>query len=222
MTSHPHSQQTDPAGYKSILWAIEGDSLPKQWVRAHLDYAHDGWCLIWPFSRTTNDFPSIGKPAVRVHRLMCEYRNGPAPTAAHQAAHSCGRGHDACVNPMHLRWRTNSENQLERYQHSGPTQRAKLTPDQVDEIRALKGRATTADIAKQFGVTENNIDLIHAGKTWKNTSSLVRRVFTADEVRLIRSASRTITTAQFAAQFDVSPRTIQHIREGSTYKWVQP
>lgn len=210
-------------GIKGKIATVEdpGDSKTMIWIRDHLDYPHQDWCLIWPFASTGGATIQVGKLRQNVFRIMCKHRNGPAPTGEHQAAHSCGRRHEGCVNPWHLSWKTNSENQIERYQHSGPVKRAKLTPEQVDEIKALEGRATIGDIAAQFGVSPNNIRSIHAGQLWRNTSTLLQRVLTEDEVRLIRATPwRVKTAAEFAKEFGVSRGIIQNIRDGNTYKWV--
>jgi hypothetical protein len=200
---------------------LQGSDEARTWILQHADYANDWCCLIWPFGRIQSGYAAVGRDALAVHRVMCEYRNGPPPTPKHQAAHSCGRGKDGCVNPMHLSWKTNSENQLERYQHSGPTKRAKLTPSQVDEIMALKGRARIADIAKQFGVSDSNIRGIHAGHLWKDTSTRLVRVFTEDEVRLIRSVPASVKNArQFASELNCNMNAIHRIRGGKSYKWV--
>jgi hypothetical protein len=51
------------------------------------------------------------------HRLMCQLAHGDPPTPDHIAAHSCGRGHEGCVNPNHLSWKTYSENELDKRVH---------------------------------------------------------------------------------------------------------
>lgn len=209
------------ASEASLLDHIDGDSQSQEWIRTHLNYPHKNWCLLWPFGRKQGGYAAIGKPSIPVHRIMCEHRNGPPPTEKHQAAHSCGRGHDACVNQWHLDWKTNAENQIDRYQHSGPTKRTKLTPEDVDAILALKGRARVADIAIQFGVIELTIHRIHQGKLWRNTSTLQRHVLTEAQVREIRATPWQVKSAKdFAKEFGVVHYVIQRIRSGKTYKWV--
>lgn len=205
----------------TVLDRIKGTSAGIEWIREHLDFPHKDWCLIWPFSRSQNGYVYCTGDKIPVHRLMCEHRNGPPPTSEHHAAHSCGRGADGCVNPWHVSWKTIGENQVERYQHSGPSKRAKLTPEQVDEIKALKGRMRINDIASMYGVSDTNIRLILAGKLWHQTSSLTRRVFSEEEVLLIRSTPKQIkTTKQFADEFGVPWNTIDRIKTRRTYKWV--
>src|SRR4051812_5100930 len=87
------------------------------WLREHALYCGDD-CLIWPFSRARGygNFGYLGKN-IYAHRFMCELIHGPAPTPDHHAAHSCGNGHKACVNPMHITWKTSSENMRDKELH---------------------------------------------------------------------------------------------------------
>lgn len=194
-----------------------------EWLRSHADYPHDDWCLIWPFSRTQNGYAQVGADKIAAHRIMCEAKNGPPPSATHHAAHSCGRGHEGCINPCHLSWKTPSENHLERYEHSGPIPRRKLTPEQVDEIRALRGRDRTQDVAERYGVTAQNIRMIQNGKSWRK-ERIDQRIFTREEVDLIRATPWQDKSARvWADEFGVNRTVIDRIRGGVTYKyWPMP
>lgn len=193
------------------------ESQSTRWLMAHLDYPHDWCCLIWPFARKGGGYVSIGKKQILVHRLVCEHRNGPAPTPEHHAAHSCGRGHDGCVNQWHLNWKTPTENQLERYEHSGLTPRYKLTFELAQKIRALQGMASADIAAAQFGVSESNVRLVWAGKTW---NAECPRVFTEQEVGYIRSTPWQVKSAKVVAkEFGVLRSVIERIRAGKTYRY---
>lgn len=124
-------------------------------------------CLTWPFHRTKGYgiLGWHGRPLI-VSRIVCEYVHGVPPTTKHQAAHNCGKGHEGCVNPKHLRWATRSENELDKRTHGTQTTNAKLTEQQVDEIRSLKGIMPQADLAARYGVTRSNICKIQRGKSW--------------------------------------------------------
>jgi DNA-binding transcriptional regulator YiaG len=105
------------------------------------------------------------------HRLVCEHFNGPAPTPEHQAAHSCG--HRSCVNHKHLRWATASANQMDRPLHGTSNRgeasaRARLTEDEVRQIRSLRGVSTQREIAELYGVDHKTICNIHRGLTWRH------------------------------------------------------
>src|SRR5260221_680223 len=88
-------------------------AIPK-WLREYADYSGDE-CLTWPFARYPDGRANMngGYPT----RAMCELAYGPAPSPKHEAAHSCGKGHEACVNPRHLRWATPKENAADKKIH---------------------------------------------------------------------------------------------------------
>jgi hypothetical protein len=65
----------------------------------------------------------------------------------------------------------------------------------------------------------NNIDLIHAGKTWKRTK-IPERVFTIDEVRSIRARHLKVSATLIAAEYGVARSVIGRIQTRETYKWV--
>lgn len=136
-------------------------------IREHVSHAGDD-CLIWPFSHNGTGYGRLGYEGVGyyAHRMMCELVHGPAPTEAHEVAHSCGNGNGGCVNPRHLSWKTRSENQLDRKKHgtaktnSGGS-RGKLSASDKMEILALKGKLAQRAIAAQFNVHFETISRIH-------------------------------------------------------------
>ena len=136
--------------------------------------AHEGdECLSWPFARESQGrgVISIGGQMKLVHRLVCEIANGSPPTPSHHAAHSCGKGHEACVARRHLSWKTPAENESDKLGHGthnrGSRNRsALLCDDDVEKIRALRGRATQRKIAEEFGVSEMQIWRIQTGRAW--------------------------------------------------------
>src|SRR6185312_60585 len=88
----------------SDLDHLEGGGLLKQWIRAHLNYPHKEWCLLWPFSRNQGGYANVGRKSTLVHRIMCEYMHGEPPDGKPEAAHECGKGYLGCVNPHHIVW----------------------------------------------------------------------------------------------------------------------
>ena len=195
-----------------------GDSVLMLWIMEHRNYDKD-WCLIWPFGRARSGYGSYGRDdkALYVHRYMCEYANGAPPSPAHEAAHSCGRGHDGCVNPRHLSWKTSTENQLERTDSPG---RRKLTPEQALEIRGLKGLEHVHLTAERFGITETNVRHIQAGKIWRRAVN-GRRVFTDSEVIAIRSLRYVESSRAIAERYGVNPSVIARIQNSETYRYVE-
>lgn len=195
-----------------------GDGPGAEWIKAHLDFPHRDWCLIWPFSRSQTGYAMFSGDKIRVHRVMCEHRHGPAPTPDHYAAHSCDRGHEGCVNQWHLDWKTPSENQFDRHRSGEIGPRWKLTAAQAKEIRELKGLERVQDTAARYGINESNVRLIQAGKTWRQDRRDIH-IFTREEVLRIRTATpkRGMVPA-LAKEFGVSTSAIYRIRVGQSHQ----
>ena len=157
----------------------KGNGRNYRWLADHASYSGDD-CLIWPFGRVRGyGFFCYLNRMLYAHRFMCELVHGPAPTSRHQAAHSCGRGHDGCVNPKHLSWKTNGENQIDRRLHGTTNavrnRKKRLTVDQVSDILSLKGTMTQDQLAQKFNTCRRNIGAILSGKTWTHISALRKR-----------------------------------------------
>lgn len=162
-----------------LRWYRHGDPLAGgtamnatvEWLLSHV--GHKGAeCLTWPFS-TNGGYGQTwwnGKPAL-ASRVMCTLAHGEPPTPEHHAAHSCGKGDEGCVHPEHLSWKTPLANQHDKFSH-GTTNRgdrhgmSKLTADQVTAIRSLRSSRSTAELSRQFGVTQKTINGILAGRSW--------------------------------------------------------
>lgn len=130
----------------------EGKGL--EWLAAHVDHAGEA-CLTWPFGRTSRGAAAVNVDGrnVPAARVMCAMAHGPAPTPDHEAAHGCGKGHEACVNPRHLRWATRSENQQDRLIHGTHGRgerggRAILTEEAVRRIRTTREPLAVMEIGR--------------------------------------------------------------------------
>ena len=147
---------------------LSGKGKSFEWLKAHVDYQGND-CLPWPFGGDKR----VGRGTLGyrgkqhwAHRLMCELAHGPPPTPKHQAAHECGKGHYGCVNPRHLKWKTNSENQLDRRKNGNMLRnrwgwKGQLTEAQRAELIGLKGKMTQVGIAKKFGVSLGCVQYWH-------------------------------------------------------------
>ena len=145
----------------------------RQWLVDHV--LHDGdACLTWPFARYASGYGMVRHEgrARLASRAMCILAHGDPPSPDCQAAHSCGNGHQGCVNPRHLRWRTPRENNADKRLH-GTQQRgaqvkgAKLNEDSVRRIRAdlARGKPQRA-IAASFGVSQRTVSQIERRICW--------------------------------------------------------
>lgn len=126
-------------------------------------------CLIWPFGRFSNGYGKMGGRIVS--RLVCEDEYGAPPTAEHEAAHSCGKGHLGCVTRAHLSWKTKAENMADKLSHGTHSRgerhgKSKLTESQAREILSLKGKVSQSSLAARFGVAAQTVGKIHSGQNW--------------------------------------------------------
>ena len=92
------------------------------------------------------------------------------PTAEHETAHSCGKGHEGCCNLHHVRWVTYHENRADMVAHGAAARgehngNAKLTASKVRQIRASSSR-TGQELAKRFGVSDSLISAVRLRQIW--------------------------------------------------------
>lgn len=172
----------------------KGNGKTIQWLRDHVDYNAD-YCLVWPFNRNPNGYGQLGYlgKSGYAHRMMCEMAHGPAPNPDYEAAHSCGNGHMGCASPKHLSWKTKSENRMDCREHGtngrhNDGSKGRLTDEQVQGIRDLKGKKTQAEIAGIFGVSEPTVRDIFLGRSHKGPSKI--KHYTSEEDDKIREAVR--------------------------------
>lgn len=117
-----------------------------------------GYGKFWLHGRTT-----------AAHRVSYRISNGPIPTD-HQVRHTCDN--PPCVNPRHLLTGTGKQNardalDRDRYRRGTENSRAKLTEDQVREIKnCWKAGETQVSMARRFGVSRAAIQWILNGRNW--------------------------------------------------------
>ena len=154
----------------TLMQAPKGAHLA--WLTAHVDYAGDE-CLPWPFSAKSQQgygASTFNGKQMNASRIMCILAHGEPADQKMDAAHSCGKGHEGCVNPRHLRWATTAENMADKKKHgtqpAGATAPgAKFSSTQIAEIRASK--KSRREIAKQYGISAGYVWEIQTGKKRK-------------------------------------------------------
>lgn len=129
-------------------------------------------CWPWVGFRDRDGYGKVTISRVKLyaHRVAFEWANGPVPEGS-DLAHSCDN--PPCVNPAHLSAETHAENlrqSSERHRmHFGTRHpRARFTDDDIRRIRS--GAETRAQLAAEFGVSEQTIGKIARRERWPHVA----------------------------------------------------
>lgn len=130
-------------------------------------------CWVWSGSLRNRGYGSIlvAGRNVPAHRLSYELHRGPIPPGLYVCHHCDNR---ACVNPNHLFLGTHDDNMADRDRkgrnvaHWGERHyAAKLTWQEVCEMRANPDRLTKRQLAERYGVAYPTVGNILAGRKWR-------------------------------------------------------
>ncbi len=108
---------------------------------------------------------------VGAHRVACTLAHGPSSL---MALHSCDN--PKCVNPAHLRWGTNADNQQDRSARGRAPigeghARSVVTTQQVTAMRARwKDGESLASLGREYGTSETNVGYIVKRQTWRHVA----------------------------------------------------
>lgn len=144
-----------------------------KWLEQNASHEGDD-CLIWPFTRndTGRGMATINGKNTSAPRAMCILAHGEPPSPNHHAAHTCGKGHEGCVNPRHLRWATPQENERDKLEHGTLRRGQAINTSRLSEadVRGIRKRlangATGVEMAQKYGVTPSAISSIRKGHSW--------------------------------------------------------
>jgi hypothetical protein len=131
-------------------------------------------CIVWTGAKRPNGYGNVNYKGKywTASRLSCFLAHGEPPTSAHEAAHSCGKGHLSCINPKHLRWATHEENMQDMVLH-GTAPRGERRPRVV--MREPQARLAKQlihqgmpplEIADIVGSNVNAVYSIRNGRSW--------------------------------------------------------
>lgn len=129
-------------------------------------------CVLWPFYVMKEGYGQAAtyRGVCLAHRLMCMFAHGHPPDSTSQAVHRCGV--KACVNPRHLRWGTQKDNEDDKHGHGTWFTRisnGKLTEEQVRDIRhRYAAGEKPVHIASATGVPRSTVAKVARRHTWKH------------------------------------------------------
>lgn len=115
-------------------------------------------CIVFPFYRNDDGYGRLNLDSGRyvgAHFYACEVRNGPRPSKDHEARHSCGNGHEGCVNGKHLSWGTRKDNVADAIAH-GTAMFWGVPVSAYGSFRAsIDGRVETVDVKEWLAANDN-------------------------------------------------------------------
>lgn len=134
-------------------------------------------CITYPFYRNAEGYGWMryGDGNKGSHVVVAMLAHGPKPTPKHEACHTCGNGHNGCVNPRHIYWGLRSDNVRDAYRHGtafggkhSPFGQAAHAAKYSDELiahvkAALQSGETTTSVSRRTGISQSHISRIKHG-----------------------------------------------------------
>ena len=156
------------------MGTVKGEIVRSLWDRFHEKFIPEpnSGCWLWVGSRGSRDYGQIWFNGIEryksAHRVSWILFKGKIPDGL-CVLHHCDV--EACVNPDHLFLGTNADNKHDsirkgRNCYGIKHQFAKLTPDQVKEVR--KKKFTLKKYAERFNVSLSAISAAQKRKSWKS------------------------------------------------------
>lgn len=133
-------------------------------------------CVPWPYATNLDGrgVVSFFGMSFLAHRLILMLRDGCSPWPKLQACHTCGNGHLGCVNPGHLYWGTQKDNEADKIAHGTKTWGEQCGGSVVQSrdhardiyLDAWSGRHTQREVAERHGATVAAVCHIKYRRSW--------------------------------------------------------
>ena len=149
------------------LYGSPAESEARFWAKVDRGAADTCWLFTGFRDRDGYGRTRVTGMRATASRAAFFYTHGYWPTVAR---HSCDN--PPCCNPAHIIDGTHDENMRDRdsrgrVAHGEHAGKAKLTLDDVLEIRTLVGLCRVTDLARSFGVSTHTITAIKRGVSWR-------------------------------------------------------
>ena len=170
-----HYRRLRRTGTTRLLNTGKGEAI--EYLFDALKHKNKRECLVWPYARSQDGYARVRyKGKLRIaSRLVCTLVHGK-PRLGQEARHSCGKGHEGCINLHHLHWATPKENAADKILHGtklfgeGIAQAVLRETDVVSICRLLDSGYTHKRLSIKFNVSRETISGIARGDTWKHVT----------------------------------------------------
>lgn len=148
-------------------WCKE-DPTPRFWAK--VEKRGPSECWPWKGAVTTHGYgnAALNRRNIGAHKLAHILAKGPVADGL-EILHSCDNR--LCCNPAHLSVGTKHDNAADRvarnrisWNHKG----TKLTAATARAIKDAHGKASSGQLAKQFGISQSYVFHIWGGRSWKS------------------------------------------------------
>lgn len=134
-----------------------------KWISNYLESlpSHNR-CVEWPFSKNSKGYGHVKIEGSRrmAHRHVLSVVDNVDYNNEYVCAHSYHN--PSCVNPIHLRWATGTENQHDRRENL--TNGKKLADAEVLDIYASNEKQQ--NLAESYGISRSSVRDIKTGRCW--------------------------------------------------------
>lgn len=141
----------------------------REWIIQVALNADPGPCVTPPCGASRQHFVHEGVWWRGSHFVLVESGLPRPPAPYDHALHSCDE--PRCLNPHHLRWGSNADNVNDRVSRDRTTKGeevgwARLTEQQVREIRLLKSESSYSTLSALYGVHPQTIAAVCQRRSW--------------------------------------------------------
>lgn len=150
--------------------------ISKEYIQENISVDPDTGCWVWQKHIGAWGYGMFGRSSggvrktYKAHRASYELYVGPIPDGM-MICHKCDN--PACCNPEHLYAGTGSDNMndmwsRDRHPKHNSKAGAKITVEQVNEIRELEGTGTLREIGAKYGISAQSVLNIFNRTRWKD------------------------------------------------------
>jgi hypothetical protein len=211
---------------------LKPKDIERFWAKVERRGPDDCWLWLGGKSTCNTQYTPMTYGAfrqMRAHRVAWQIANGREPLPFHVICHRCDV--PLCCNPAHLFEGTRADNQrdMQLKQRSGilgeKNPKAKVTVEQVLEIRAMDATVSNVELAARYGVDDSTIYSARVGRKWKNLPGAkplgFRKKLTRLQVIELRRRHRAgEMTTDLAKAFGISQGYVSQVAYRYVYKNV--